>query len=53
VLFSQILTGPDLKASNSFENPKRVAPQSFEAPKIAAGTAFQVPARSYTVIQWA
>jgi alpha-L-arabinofuranosidase len=49
VLFSQVLTGPDLKAFNSFEDPKKVAPQPFEASK----NKFQVPARSYTVIQWA
>jgi alpha-L-arabinofuranosidase len=48
VLFSQVLTGPDLKAFNSFEDPKKVAPKPFEAPK----NKFQVPARSYTVIQW-
>jgi alpha-N-arabinofuranosidase len=52
VVSSQVLTGPDLKASNSFENPKRVAPQTFEAPKIGPRTLLQVPARSYTVIQW-
>jgi alpha-L-arabinofuranosidase len=48
VLFSQVLTSPDLKAFNSFEDPKKVAPQPFEVPK----NKFQVPARSYTVIQW-
>jgi alpha-N-arabinofuranosidase len=52
VQFSQVLTGADLKASNGFENPKKVAPQAFEAPKPAAKTVLQLPARSYTVIQW-
>jgi alpha-L-arabinofuranosidase len=52
VRFSQVLTGTDLKASNSFENPKKVGPQPFEAPKSGAKTLLQVPARSYTVIQW-
>jgi len=52
VAFSQVLTGTDLKASNSFENPKRVAPQSFEPPKPGARALIQLPARSYTVIQW-
>jgi alpha-N-arabinofuranosidase len=52
VIFSQVLSGQDLKAFNSFENPKRVAPQPFEAPKLATRTIFQVPARSYTVLQW-
>jgi alpha-N-arabinofuranosidase len=53
VLFAQILTGPDLKAFNSFENPTRVAPQSLETPKQGARTILKVPARSYSVIQWA
>jgi alpha-L-arabinofuranosidase len=52
VTFAQVLTGTDLKAFNSFENPKKVAPQAFESPKPGARTLFQVPARSYTVIQW-
>jgi alpha-N-arabinofuranosidase len=52
VVVSQVLTGQDLKASNSFENPRRVAPQSLDAPKTATRTIFQVPARSYSVIQW-
>jgi len=52
VIFSQVLTGSDLKAFNSFENPNRVAPQPFDAPKPAPRMTLQVPARSYTVIQW-
>jgi alpha-L-arabinofuranosidase len=53
VQFSQVLTGADLKASNSFEKPKNVAPQVFEPGKTAAGkTALQLPARSYAVIQF-
>ncbi len=52
VLFSQVLTGNDLKAFNSFDNPTKVAPQPFEPPKLGTKTAVQVPARSYTVIQF-
>ena len=53
VLASQILTGDDLKAFNSFESPKKVIPQDFEKPSTANGrTTFEVPARSYSVIQW-
>jgi alpha-N-arabinofuranosidase len=52
VIFSQVLTGSDLKAVNSFENPQKVAPQAFESPKLSANTVFQVPARSYTVLQF-
>ena len=53
VIASFVLTGDDLKASNSFEAPNKVAPQSFAKPATANGrTKFEVPARSYTVIQW-
>jgi alpha-N-arabinofuranosidase len=52
VLFSQVLTGADLKACNSFEDPRKVAPQPFEPPKIGTKMTIQVPARSYTVIQF-
>jgi alpha-N-arabinofuranosidase len=53
VISSSVLTGNDLKASNSFAAPQRVAPQSFRAPAAAGGkTKFEVPASSYTVIQW-
>ncbi len=53
VLSGALLTGDDLKASNSFAAPQRVAPQSFVAPAVTGGrTKFEVPARSYTAIQW-
>jgi len=54
VMTGSVLTGNDLKASNSFEEPNKVAPQAFTAPAAGGGkTKFEVPARSYTVIQWA
>jgi alpha-N-arabinofuranosidase len=53
VISAAVLTGDDLKASNTFAAPKRVVPQSFVAPNISGGkTKFEVPARSYTMIQW-
>jgi alpha-N-arabinofuranosidase len=53
VASSSVLTGDDLKASNSFASPQKVAPQSFTAPTTSQGkTRFEVPARSYTIIQW-
>ena len=53
VIAASVLTGNDLKASNNFAVPQRVAPQSFRAPAAAGGkTKFEVPASSYTVIQW-
>jgi len=48
-----LLTGDDLKASNTFAAPRRVAPQSFTAPAASGGrTRFQIPQHSYAVIQW-
>lgn len=52
-LSASVLTGDDLKASNSFAAPQRVVPQSLQPPGTSGGkTTFEVPARSYTVIQW-
>jgi len=53
VLVSNVLTGTDLKAFNTFESPQHVAPQAFAKPSTNGGRSkFEVPARSYTVIQW-
>ncbi len=53
VVNSQILTGDDLKAANSFEAPERVKPRPFDKPSTSGTqTRFEVPPRSYTVIQW-
>jgi alpha-N-arabinofuranosidase len=53
VLASSVLTGNDLKASNSFATPQRVAPQPFEKPSVSgARKRLELPARSYTVVQW-
>ena len=53
VVESQILTGDDLKAFNSFEAPQRVVPRSFEKPSTSGTrTRFEAPPRSYSVIQW-
>jgi len=50
---SQVLTGSDLKAVNSFDSPHKVEPQPFDKPTTNNGsTKFEVPARSYTVLQW-
>jgi alpha-N-arabinofuranosidase len=53
VLESKVLTGSDLKATNSFDAPKRVTPQELGKP-VTAGThtKFEVPPGSYTAIQW-
>jgi alpha-N-arabinofuranosidase len=52
VLMSETLTGDDLKAFNTFQDPRRVAPRPLEPPKAGARTMVQVPPRSYSVIQW-
>ena len=53
VISASLLTGDDLKASNSFAAPRRIAPQSFAVPAASGSKSkFEVPARSYTVIQW-
>ncbi|MBW8865502.1 MAG: alpha-N-arabinofuranosidase, partial [Verrucomicrobia bacterium] len=53
VAVSQVLTGNDLKALNSFDAPERVKPQAFDKPTTSNGRSkFEVPARSYTLIQW-
>ena len=49
-----VLTGADLKASNTFEAPTRVAPQKAEKPSsTAARTTLELPPQSYTVASWA
>ncbi len=50
---SWLLTGNDLKASNSFAAPQKVAPQAFAKPSVGgSNTKFEVPAHSYAVLQW-
>jgi alpha-N-arabinofuranosidase len=45
----QVMTGPDLKGSNSFEAPKRVVPQALEPPKAGTRMTFGLPAHSYAL----
>jgi alpha-N-arabinofuranosidase len=49
VLACETLTGVDLKAFNTFEQPQRVVPQPVKPPSAGARMAFRLPARSYTV----
>jgi alpha-N-arabinofuranosidase len=53
MLACETLTGPDLKAFNTFEQPQRVAPQRLDAPAAGARMTFKLPARSYTVARMA
>jgi alpha-N-arabinofuranosidase len=49
VLACETLTGTDLKATNSFEQPTQVTPQPLEAPAAASSMTFELPPRSYSV----
>jgi alpha-N-arabinofuranosidase len=53
VVSCETLTGPDLKAFNTFDQPGIVAPRPLEAPRAAANMTLKLPPRSYTVIQFA
>jgi alpha-N-arabinofuranosidase len=49
VLACETLTGPDVKASNTFEQPKQVVPSPLTPPQAGARMAFKLPPRSYSV----
>jgi len=49
VLACQTLTGADLKAFNTFEQPDLVAPRALDAPAASARMTFKLPRQSYTV----
>jgi alpha-L-arabinofuranosidase len=47
---AEVITGADLKATNTFDAPKRVVPQPFEAPRVGTHMTFELPARSFTAV---
>ena len=49
VLACETLSGPDLKAINTFDAPNRVQPQSLDAPRAGRSMTFRLPKSSYTV----
>jgi alpha-L-arabinofuranosidase len=51
VLACETLTGPDLKAVNTFADPRRVAPRRLEPPLAGSRMTLKLPPRSYTVMQ--
>jgi alpha-N-arabinofuranosidase len=51
VLVCETLTGSDLKAVNTFEQPDRVKPQPLDAPKAGAKMTFKLPPRSYSMVE--
>ncbi|MGA2570102.1 MAG: alpha-N-arabinofuranosidase [Terracidiphilus sp.] len=46
----QTITGPDLKALNTFADPNRVVPQTLENPKTGSRMTVKLPPRSYSVL---
>ena len=53
VLACETLTGSDLKAVNTFEQPKLVVPKPLQAPSAGSKMTFKLPPRSYSVVQFA
>ena len=49
----ETLTGTDLKAANTFEDPGRVVPRSLEPPKTGRTMTLELPAASYSVLNLA
>lgn len=50
VLASETLTGTDLEAANTFEQPTLVVPRALEPPRPGPTMTFKLPARSYSVV---
>jgi alpha-L-arabinofuranosidase len=53
VIACETLTGPDLKAFNTFDKPKQVIPTPLDPPAAGARMTFKLPPRSYSVVQLA
>ena len=53
VMVCQTITGRDLKAINTFDQPSNVVPKNLDAPNAGASMTFRLPAGSYTVAQMA
>ena len=53
VLAAETLTGPDLKAVNTFDEPNRVRPEAYDAPRPGRSMTFRLPKASYTVVHLA
>jgi alpha-N-arabinofuranosidase len=50
VLAVETITGPDLKAFNTFEEPNKVVATKLDGVRAGAKMSVKLPARSYTVI---
>jgi alpha-L-arabinofuranosidase len=53
VIVFETITGSDLKAINTFANPKRVVPQKLDNPRIGSKMSVDLPPRSYSVLSMA
>ena len=53
MLACETVTGPDLKAFNTFEEPNKVGITKLDPGKAGAKMSVKLPARSYTVLQLA
>jgi alpha-L-arabinofuranosidase len=54
VLTSQVITGPDLKATNTFTEPNKVVPAKLDPPQLKGErTVIEVPAKSYSLFVFA
>jgi len=53
VLACEPVTGPDLKAFNTFESPNKVVMTKLDAAKAGRKMSVKLPARSYTVVHLA
>jgi alpha-N-arabinofuranosidase len=53
VLSCQTLTGRDMKAINTFDQPSNVVPKNLDAPQASGSMTFRLPPGSYTVAQLA
>jgi alpha-N-arabinofuranosidase len=49
----ETITGPDLKALNTFDQPNKVVPQKLENPKVGSRMTVKLPAHSYSVLSLA
>jgi alpha-N-arabinofuranosidase len=50
VLNCETITGPDLQAINTFDQPRRVIPQALDAPAPGSSMTLKLPPASYTVL---
>jgi alpha-N-arabinofuranosidase len=51
VIACETITGDDVKATNTFEDPRRVVPQPLEAPAPSATMTLKLPPRSYSLLR--